>query len=601
MKLISCHIENFGKLSNQEFDFSQITCINEKNGFGKTTLAVFIKSMLYGLEYKRRKELYDRTRYLPWNNGKYGGYLIFQINNKTYRIERTFGKTAKGDSFKLFDQDTNIESHDYSENIGEEIFEVDRESFENTAFISLGKNNNLLTEIISSKLNDEVDTQNMDDYQKTYNLLDKKATELYAKRGNKGVVPEKIEQLNTYKRKLLECNQSEKEIERLKNEIEIKDQNIAQLQKQAYNTKPKKTNNNEPQINYINTLIDKYNDSCQLDAKINNLEFKRETIKQTIKNHNSEIEKKAKFNKTMFMLNFVLLVLGIASMFFNFVVGICVVVVFAIIFGLSFGNLKKLKADIKQEDFTDIDNEIENLKSQKDILDDEYKAFIIKHNKNDDLQNIIKSLTEIKEKLQSEDEFSQEENIEILNKLSKLKADKLLLKNRIDSLGESLQQKESVECEIENLSEEIDTLNEKYEILKDTMKYLEIAKQNLASKYIGGVKEGFEKYLSKLDINDLSKYKIDINLDVKIEEQGQLYQSDYLSLGSLDLVNICTRMALVEAVYKQQEKPILILDDPFANLDDEKLKDAINLVKEISKEYQIIYFTCNKSREITVS
>ena len=48
MKLISLYIDNFGKLSDYSFDFSKtLNSLYEENGWGKTTLTVFIKSMLY--------------------------------------------------------------------------------------------------------------------------------------------------------------------------------------------------------------------------------------------------------------------------------------------------------------------------------------------------------------------------------------------------------------------------------------------------------------------------------------------------------------------------------------------------------------------------
>ena len=48
MKLLECHVDNFGKLSNFDYQFSDgLTVIQEPNGFGKSTLAAFIKVMLY--------------------------------------------------------------------------------------------------------------------------------------------------------------------------------------------------------------------------------------------------------------------------------------------------------------------------------------------------------------------------------------------------------------------------------------------------------------------------------------------------------------------------------------------------------------------------
>ena len=83
---------------------------------------------------------------------------------------------------------------------------------------------------------------------------------------------------------------------------------------------------------------------------------------------------------------------------------------------------------------------------------------------------------------------------------------------------------------------------------------------------------------------------------VKLEENGEQRVSDYLSLGYKDLIGICLRFAIIDSVFTN-ETAFIILDDPFVNLDEEKLTEAIKLVEEISKEYQVIYFICHKSRQ----
>ena len=43
MKLIKCHIENFGKLSDFTYDFTDgCNTVCEENGWGKSTLAAFL-------------------------------------------------------------------------------------------------------------------------------------------------------------------------------------------------------------------------------------------------------------------------------------------------------------------------------------------------------------------------------------------------------------------------------------------------------------------------------------------------------------------------------------------------------------------------------
>lgn len=137
MKLISLHIENFGKLSNFDYKFNErLNEIYKENGWGKTTLAVFIKTMLYGFNSNKRNLSNERLKYAPWNKGVYGGNLVIEVNNKTYKIERTFDVAKNNkDSFKLINMNTFKESSDYGEFIGEEILGINEDSFNRSVYI----------------------------------------------------------------------------------------------------------------------------------------------------------------------------------------------------------------------------------------------------------------------------------------------------------------------------------------------------------------------------------------------------------------------------------------------------------------------------------
>ena len=68
MKLIKCHIENFGKLSDFTYDFTDgCNTVCEENGWGKSTLAAFLRVMLFGFrnEGKRDPLENERKRYSP--------------------------------------------------------------------------------------------------------------------------------------------------------------------------------------------------------------------------------------------------------------------------------------------------------------------------------------------------------------------------------------------------------------------------------------------------------------------------------------------------------------------------------------------------------
>jgi len=160
MRLLHCSIENFGTLSHFERTFDAgLSVLLENNGFGKTTLAAFIKAMFYGLPSSTKRSLdeNERKRYTPWQGGVFGGSLDFETGGRAYRIERRFEVKEKDDVFTLIDLQTGEESDDYSENIGEELFGLDAESFARSTYLSQRSMNAGMTTGISAKLTDMVE------------------------------------------------------------------------------------------------------------------------------------------------------------------------------------------------------------------------------------------------------------------------------------------------------------------------------------------------------------------------------------------------------------------------------------------------------------
>ena len=63
MRILSCYIAGFGKFAEQKFDFTApLTVIRGDNGWGKTTLADFLRCMLYGLDGGRIKSVENNDR-----------------------------------------------------------------------------------------------------------------------------------------------------------------------------------------------------------------------------------------------------------------------------------------------------------------------------------------------------------------------------------------------------------------------------------------------------------------------------------------------------------------------------------------------------------
>ena len=194
MKLVSLYIENFGGLHQYSLEFSDgLTVIQEANGFGKTTLAEFIRAMFYG--FPRKAKTLDkslRQKYTPWQGGKFGGNLTFRLEGKEYRIERTFGATPRGDHFQLIDLATNKKSDRFSEEIGLEIFGLDGDSLERSTYMpQLREKIGLTTDSIRAKLGDLVeDTGDVGNFEKAITTLKNKRSSFIPYRGTGGSVGE---------------------------------------------------------------------------------------------------------------------------------------------------------------------------------------------------------------------------------------------------------------------------------------------------------------------------------------------------------------------------------------------------------------------------
>lgn len=192
MILKSCYIEGFGRLKEFRYDFSEkLNSIVEKNGWGKSTFAAFIKAMLYGFPKTKKTSLFEneRKRYLPWMGGRYGGSLTFTAKGKTYCVVRYFGEKESADYFKLYDTATEKETKDFSENLGYEIFKVDADSYMKSAFIGAHEENRFgkspsVRECLTAGVETSEDAVS---FEKAIDILEKQR-KVYKLSGNKGKI-----------------------------------------------------------------------------------------------------------------------------------------------------------------------------------------------------------------------------------------------------------------------------------------------------------------------------------------------------------------------------------------------------------------------------
>lgn len=171
------------------------------------------------------------------------------------------------------------------------------------------------------------------------------------------------------------------------------------------------------------------------------------------------------------------------------------------------------------------------------------------------------------------------------------------LRGKIDRCREETEKmillKEEIACLLEEVREE----EKQVKRLEETLFLLEKAREELSLKYLGRLKAHFQYYMEKAGFINEKRGEMDTCLRPYMVDHGMTRKLEYYSAGTKDLIWLCLRMALVKSLF-EKEPPILILDDPFTQLDETAFEVAQKIILEVSKEYQILYLTCHASRSI---
>ncbi|MDD6608685.1 MAG: AAA family ATPase [Subdoligranulum variabile] len=574
MKLIRCHIENFGVLSDFDFSFAEgLTTICQSNGFGKSTFAAFIKAMFYGFPRTGARNIVEneRKRYDPWQGGKYGGYLEFEVQDVSYRVTRYFGKTAAKDTFSLLDLTNRRPSTRFSEKLGEELFQLDADSFARSTYADLHE----------KKLAAEDELREIDAKIHAKNEEIQAMFERYYPHDTyrDDFVKRLRDSLSKYQRLTEEARTVSAKRDDLKARIEDDRSKIIPVLHRYYPIElPKDLRQG---IRTLSGEVTAYND---LKAK-----------KKAMLDGNAKYQERADALKASICK--ILLTYKALDQ--------------ALPYDTCLQNLRKRFDRYKEasERVTHYTQELENSTSRKNQANAEVQKFLQKYQLSDDTpENIIdyadddirsreatkKALGEAQRNLNiflKENPGVEADVIDIDNDLADpevLQESEKQLQNMIDGIEAELrdlrQERDRIRRSVENIPAWEDRMarlqNEQEEderkcaLADQTLALLSQAKDNLANSYVGRVERGFESYANTLMGDQLGDVMVDRDLHLYIDEKGAAREVGSFSAGTVDCIMLCMRLSLVDALFGD-EKPFLILDDPFVNLDDEHMSRCV--------------------------
>ena len=703
MIIEACHIAQFGKWKDADFSFSPgKNSFLWDNGYGKTSFIYFFKLMFYGVSGDRKQDLEENERkhYMPFQGASFGGRIIFRIGEKRYRLERSFGLKKSEDSFRLFEEDSGKESKDYSENIGEELFALDAESFQRVCMISHEDLHFSMNSRMHAKLgNVAEDQEDMKKFQQVQTILKDGINALSPNRRTGNIFKLKMqeEELSSglYGKEALEnavlsiekevLSLTEKEAQR-KEEGKALEEELSQRISEKdslgkwMSYAQKKEEWEKAEYRYENALKWYYQDrfseipeekkALLWKEEMQSLQEQIHSIKKEIEkvseaggeNVDVEVEKEGGIvlpleeasvpgasrakkdtsknetfgNGTKEMgqygtspvVLFALVGLGLlfVLLFFGKLFGMPLGLPSALflllgILSLSLcfflwwsGEQKKRTWKEKQEEeearqrkqqairFASLEELLSRFHKLEDMQDLEMEAAgrkeeflrFVEEEGGEQAFSLLEekqkeweegpSLEESRRKLE---EFRKEEE-ERREEIRKKRAEREAKVRDLEFLEEQ-------ERLLEQKKEEREALEKRYNLLQKTKAYLEMAKERFALQYKEPILEAFQKYFQSICTEPL-QFQMSEDLELSFVDRGLSREQGYLSEGLQDLCRFCQKLAIFDAMFRE-EKAFLLLDDPFSHLDEKNGARARALLEELAKSRQIFYFTCSEERK----
>ncbi|WP_208589978.1 ATP-binding protein [Gracilibacillus suaedae] len=127
------------------------------------------------------------------------------------------------------------------------------------------------------------------------------------------------------------------------------------------------------------------------------------------------------------------------------------------------------------------------------------------------------------------------------------------------------------------------------------------AKSTYSQKYMPQVFEQASQYFSKLTLGRYPHIYIEDNETIIVEDKdGFVFGVTELSQATKDQLYIALRFALSHVMANRLALPFLI-DDGFVHFDANRKEKVLEMIEELSKDHQVLYFTANATAKASIT
>ena len=598
MKIKKIHITGFGRFRDFKLELSDgINVITGPNEAGKSTIHLFIRSMLYGADKKRRgaqRSVYERMR--PWHTPDiYGGSLEVSDDGKNYRIDRDFNVSA--DDIRIYDIDNDCfvaesENEGLMKRLLNDLSETAYVNTVSSGQLQAATSKDMAAEIKRYAANVTGTVNSGLDADAALRFLSDRKKELEAKLDTNAQTE--------YNRVLVKIKKTEESLKDPKRNNRISE--ISRLNEEAGRSAGETAislGDNELRIKEL---------SSALSAKGLNGERDAKELREKADDLYSEYTDVKKAIPVYTMTAFICLALGVFAVGCRMwdIMGIYTalgeyayvffIIAIALLIGAVLTTFKTVQLlRVKRNDTAKLlelfSRHIDP--DQETSLSDQGMELLRKK-----IDEYIANAGRLREAESCRDELVQ--RLQGLNTEQRQHLNELDEQRRIrDAVNDDLLVLSSLRSEAAVLKRKAETNRR----VRDEIDSVDLAADTLR-ELSGSIREAVGTYINKEASRMISGFtggrynsvNAGVNLNVELNCRDGMISVNDVSQGTADQVYMALRLAAIRFIAGEADRIPLILDDSFALYDDERLMDSMKFLAHNYKG-QVLIFTCQKREE----
>ena len=625
---------SFGKLENETLTLHDgLNVIYAPNESGKSTWCAFIRSMLYGIDSSERSRaghLPDKLRYAPWSGAPMEGSMDLTADHCDITITRsTRAKNAPMREFTATYTGTNVPVEGMNgQNAGELLTGVSKDVFRRSAFIGQGTvavtgSPELEKRISSLVASGEEET--------SYTEADQRLRAWQRKRryNRKGMLPELEGEMDQVQQRLSDMGTSVEDVHKLEAELEQQRLSCEQLEQQVIESRRQQRRQALEQLNLGRENVRQR--SALHDTALEELDLRRQALRGSDFGDRSPEELEAEVdrdweeydrlasckeqNRALVPTILCFVLAALAAAFYSssralwLILGAVVFCAAALFFLLRYSRARQAQQHAREQQTQILRKyKISAIQELEGVLQQNQSL----HRALEKAETQEKQCREAYEQARAQQNALEESAITQLDFVSgsseaarlsraltaaRARAEQLSsqiakLNGRLSAMGDPLVLASSLSC----MREDYEQIQSEYDAISMALDTLRDADGEIQSRFSPELGRVAARYMSAVTGGRYEDVLInrDFTARTRTRDDAVARDSEYLSAGTLDLMYLAVRLAVCELALPEGEPCPLIIDDALVNLDETRLKQAMELLRQIGRERQVILFTCRQ-------